>query len=368
MLVAHVLTSLEIGGGERVALDLAGGQVAAHHEVMVVSLAPAPDGPLEPAFRERGVAVHRVAKASPERFDPTLAFRLAALFHRRRVDVVHLHNRLPLVYGSVAGRLARAVVVHTRHGPRPSTPRLRLLLRGAGKLLHAYVTVSPEIGEVARREGCDPSKLSVIENGVDMARFDVGPGDREAARAALGIPAGAWVVGSVGRFAPEKDYPTLVRAMAPLLGPAARLVIVGDGDEMGAVRAEVDARGVGAFVMLPGARDDVPRYLAALDAFVLCSRMEGMPLGVLEAMAAGLPVVATAVGGLPRLIDDAQTGYLVAPGDEEALRGRLGALRDNPEAGRAVGARARAQARAHYSRETMVRRYLDLYAEVKARS
>ena len=365
MVVAHVLSSLQIGGGERVTLELAGGQAAAGHDVMVVSLAGPPDGPLADSFRARGVSVHRVAKRGG--FDPTLSLRLALIFRRHGAKVAHLHNALPLIYGASAGRLAGAVVVHTRHGPRQSTGRQQWLLRAAGHLIHAYVAVSPEVRDLAQRQhACPPGRLSIIDNGVDLQAFAAGPDERRAGRQALGLPADAWVVGSVGRFAPEKDYPFLVRAAAPLLGAGARLLIVGAGAEMDAIKAQVATEGVGAFVSLPGARADVPRCLAALDVFVLSSRMEGMPLAVLEAMASGLPVVATAVGGLPGLIDDGQTGFLVPSGDEAALRARLAMLRDQPEVARAVGARGRDRVAVGHSRDTMVRQYLDLYRRLGA--
>src|SRR4051812_30189133 len=235
MIVAHVLSSLRVGGGERVALDLAGGQAEASHQVMVVSLSPPPDGPLDQAFLGRGVAVHRVSKRPG--VDLTLLPRLAALFRRQQVDVVHTHNRLPLIYAAAAGKLAGAVVVHTRHGPGRGTTRETWLRRAAGRFLDAYVAVSPELAELARGLGdCAPRKLSVIENGIDLVRFRADPDARRAVRAELGIPAEAWVVGSVGRLAPEKDYPLLVRAAAPLLGPDARLVLVGDGAEAAAIR------------------------------------------------------------------------------------------------------------------------------------
>ena len=360
MIIAHVLTSLHVGGGERLTLDLATGQGAAGHQMVVVSLEQPPDGPLARAFAERNLPVERVAKRPG--FDPTLVFRLAALLRRRKVDVVHLHNRLPLIYGAPAGRLAGAVVVLTRHGPRTGGRKERWLLRGAGRLLHAFVAVSPELAVLERERGtCTAEKISVIENGIDVVRFEGAAARRLAARAALGIPADAWAIGSAGRFAPEKDYPFLVRAAAPLLGEKARLVIVGDGTEMPAVKAEVAARGVAPFVALPGMRDDVADLLAALDVFVLSSRMEGLPLVVLEAMAAGLPVVATAVGGLPKLIADGETGFLVPHGDEAALRNRLAMLRESPETARAVAERGRARARERYSRDRMVQRYLDLY-------
>jgi glycosyltransferase involved in cell wall biosynthesis len=276
---------------------------------------------------------------------------------------------MPLIYAAAAARAAGAHVVHTRHGPGRGSRGEQWLRRGASLFVDAYVAVSPELAELVRELGdCNPAKLTVIDNGIDLARYASAPDERPAARQALGIPADAWVVGSVGRLAKEKDFPLLVRAMAPLLGPGARLAIVGDGGEAGAIRAAVAATGQEPFVLLPGARDDVPRWLAALDVFALSSRMEGLPLAVLEAMAAGLPVVAPAIGGLPGVIEDGVTGFLVPAGDEGALRSRLAALRADPATARRVAARGRARVRERYSREAMVRKYLELYATLGARS
>src|SRR5262245_46068382 len=173
---------------------------------------------------------------------------------------------MPLIYAAVAGKLAGASVVHTRHGPGRGTGREQWLRRGAGVLLDAYVAVSPELGDLARSlRDCAPGKMSVIENGIDLDAFGGAAGERGAARDALGIPGSAWVVGSVGRLAVEKDYPLLVRASAPLLSATDRLLIVGDGAEAAAIRHEVSARNVERFVALPGARHDVPRLLAAMD-------------------------------------------------------------------------------------------------------
>jgi len=349
------------------ALELAGGQRGAGNDVLVVSLAPPPDGPLADAFRARGVAVERVAKRPG--FDVTLPLRLAALFRRRHVGVVHTHNRQPLIYGAAAGKLAGAKVVHTRHGPGRGTRRERWLRRGASTMVDAYVAVSPALATLTRELGdVSDGKLKVIENGIDLGTFGGAAGERDAVRGELGIPGDAWVVGSVGRLAREKDYPLLVRAAAPLLGPGGRLLLVGDGGEAAAIRAEIEARGVAPFAVLPGARHDVPRCLAAMDAFALSSRMEGLPLCALEAMAAGLPVVATAVGGLPTLIDDGVTGFLVPAGDEAALGRALGRLRDEPALARAVGERGRAHVRRLYAHDAMIRRYLELYVSVGARA
>jgi glycosyltransferase involved in cell wall biosynthesis len=360
MVIAHVLSSLKVGGQERVALDLASGQVRAGHDVRVVSLAPPPDGPLADAFRERSVRVERVAKR--QGLDPTLPLRLAALFRRARVDVVHTHNRMPLIYAGPAAKLSRARLVHTRHGPGRGSARERVLWRLCGRLVDAYVAVSPELAALARELGdCPPERILVIENGIDLGRFRPDAGARREVREALGIPAGAFVLGSVGRLAVEKDYPLLVRAAAPLLGKGTYLVLVGEGAERPAIEAAAAAAGVSPFVLLAGATGEVHRFLAALDAFVLSSRMEGLPLSALEAMAAGLPLLATAVGGLPGLIKEGVTGYLVPPGDEQALREGLRALRDDPQAARAVAARGQAHVAGKHGRETMVDRYLSIY-------
>jgi glycosyltransferase involved in cell wall biosynthesis len=367
MNIAHVLSSVRIGGQERVALDLGAGQRAAGHSVVVVSLAPPPDGPLAEAFRARGVDVERVAKGAG--VDPLLTLRLAAAFRRRGVGVVHTHNRLPLIYGAAAGKLAGAVVVHTRHGPGRGTRRERWLRRIAGRFLDAYVGVSPELVALARELGDAPDgKLVVVENGIDLERFRPDADARRVTRAALGIPEGAWIVGSVGRLAVEKNYPLLVRALAPRLGPDARLVLVGDGAEADAIRAEAEARGVGAFVSLPGATADTAPFYAAFDVFALSSNLEGLPLAALEAMSVGLPLVATAVGGLPGLVADGDTGFLVPAGDAAALGARLAALQADRPAAAAVGARGRAHVRARYAREVMVDRYLALYARCGARA
>jgi glycosyltransferase involved in cell wall biosynthesis len=230
------------------------------------------------------------------------------------------------------------------------------------------VAVSPELRDLAESLGdCSPQKLTVIENGIDLARFGTDSERRRAARTALGIPDDAWVVGSVGRLAREKDYPLLVRAVAPLLGPSARLLLVGDGAEAGAITAEADAQRVRPFVTMPGARDDVPMCLAALDVFALSSRLEGLPLVALESMATGLPVVAPAIGGLPGLITDGVNGLLFPAGDERALRERIEGLRADPERARAMGQRGQTHVHEHHSHETMVRRYLQLYAGVGAK-
>jgi glycosyltransferase involved in cell wall biosynthesis len=365
--VAHVLSSFEVGGGERVAVDLAHGQVARGHRVLAISLAPAPDGPHWASFEQAGAAPMRVDKRGPT-FDPSLPLRLLRTFRDEGVDVVHTHNPLPVIYAAPAGRLAGAAVVHTKHGLNAASSRRMWLRRAGARFVDRMVAVSAETAADARAQrDVGPARLGVIANGIRLDAYAPNAALRREVRDELGIPAAAWVVGTVGRLHPLKNHAHLIRAAAPLLGDGARLVIVGDGELAGALAAQVRALPAGAHVHLLGRRMDVARLMAAFDVFAMSSTSEGLPLVIPEAMAAGLPVVSTAVGGIPEVIDDGVTGYLVASGDEAALRARLAELAAEPVRAREMGTRARARALATYSADRMVEAYLRVYAEALER-
>jgi glycosyltransferase involved in cell wall biosynthesis len=174
------------------------------------------------------------------------------------------------------------------------------------------------------------------------------------------------VVGTVGRVDEVKNQTMLVRAMAPLLGDRVRLVIVGDGPARAALEAAVGALPEPRFTHVLGRRMDVERILPAFDVFVLSSRSEGLPLVVPEAMAAGLPVVSTAVGGIPGVVEEGVTG-LLCPVEEDALRHRLATLAGDRDRARAMGARAREIALSRYSAERMLDDYLTLYEKALLR-
>jgi glycosyltransferase involved in cell wall biosynthesis len=354
--IVHVLSSFGVGGQERVALDLAIGQRARGHAVAVVSLAPPPDGPMADEFRAAGVDVERVAKRGG--LDPTLIPRLAAAFRRRRADIVHTHNPQPLIYGAPAARLAGATAIHTKHGINPGSRGQRWLRRTAARLVHAFVAVSDTTAAQARAQR-DARDVTIIPNGIRLDRYRPDADARAATRAELGL-GNAWVVGTVGRLDEHKNQALLVRALAPQLSADVRLVIVGDGPARAAVEAEVARLREPQRVVLTGRRMDVPRLVPAFDVFALSSTTEGLPLVVPEAMAAGLPIVATAVGGLPGVVTT-DVGVVV-PVDEAALGAALAALaRDRPRA-RALGERARQVALDRYGADRMVDAYLALYA------
>jgi glycosyltransferase involved in cell wall biosynthesis len=358
-----VLSSFGLGGQERMAVDLARAQRAAGHRVLAVSLAPPPEGPLGLSFREAGVEAITVAKRPG--FDVTLPFRLARLFAREGVELVHTHNPQPLIYGAPAGKLAGAALVHTKHGRNPDTKRRRWLRRAAADLVDAYVAVSPSTAAVAREDrDAAEERLRVIENGIDVKAFTHGAAARHAVRDELGIPLDAWVVGTIGRLAPEKDQRMLIEAMAPLLGPKRRLLIVGEGPERPALEALVAKLEHVPYIHFTGVRRDPARLLAGFDVFALSSKTEGLPLVVLEAMAAALPVVSTDVGGIGDVIEHERTGFLVPAGNVAKLEHTLGKLYQSPDLGRRIGLAARHAVRQTHALERMANDYAVLYANV----
>lgn len=363
--IAHVLSSFGMGGQERVALDLAARQRAAGHRVLAVSLAPPPEGPMSSMFRAAGVDTASVSKRGGG-FDPSLAMRLAQYLSREGVDVVHTHNPQALVYGAPAATLARRPCVHTKHGVNPDPPRRMWLRRAAAKMVDAYVAVTPTLARLAaERSECDPTQLHVIPNGIDTGRFAPSPSRRRRARAELGIAEDAWVVGTVGRLSPEKNQRLLIDAIAPMLDPRRHLVIVGDGPERSRLESCAQATMRPELVHFTGARDDPEAWLAAFDAFALTSDSEGLPLVLLEAMAVGLPVVATSVGGIPDVVEQGVTGYLVAPGDRSALTAELVRLATRPQRARDAASAARQMVLERHSTDHMVEGYEKLYARVR---
>jgi glycosyltransferase involved in cell wall biosynthesis len=360
--IAHVLPSFGLGGQERVALGLAEEQRAQGHDLLVVSLAALPDGPMAAEFRRVDVEPVTIPK-SGKGLDWSLPGRLAKEFLRRKVDVVHAHNPQSLIYAALAGKAAGTGVVYTSHGQNSLAPGRLWLTRLASLFVDAYVGVSPRIAcRALRHRECPEGKVRTIENGVNLAAFHPDPQARREVRAELGVPEEAWVVGTVGRLVDDKNPGLLLRASLPLLGPQTRLLFVGDGPLTPGLRAEAAAHPAGGFVSLLGARQDVPRLLAAMDVFALSSRTEGMPLALLEAMSVGLPIVSTAVGGVPDVVRDGICAKLVPSEDDVALRAALAWLRDDRGEAARLGANARAES-ARFAAATMVKRYGELYRE-----
>lgn len=362
--IAHVVTSLEVGGLERVVVDLIRHLDPRRFESVVYCLVT--DGALAAEIREVARGIFVMHKRPGRAF--TLPLRLAHAFRTRGVDIVHAHNFGPLLYGSVAGRLAgNRPVVYTLHGPEAALRRDYRRLDRFG-LVDRVVAVSDHVREVVLdTTRIDPARVSTIHNGIDVGAYSGGGGGvRERMRESLGLGPGQHAVGVVARLTHEKAHDRLLDAFAAVAGERedVRLFLVGDGPLRSALEAKSRALGIAPLVSFLGTRGDVSALLRAFDLFVLPSRIEGLGITLLEAMAAGLGVVASAVGGIPEIVDG-ETGRLVPPDDAGALAGAMGWMLDHPAECAAMGGRGRARVESRFSLEAMVAGYERVYDSLR---
>jgi L-malate glycosyltransferase len=300
----------------------------------------------------------------------------------RHVDIVHTHRSKDTVLGAVAAKCAGVrSVVRTVHGLSEAMqgwPRVKLALYGAlDKLVLWFcadrvVAVSTRMASRLRTSGYRPGAITCIHNGINLGAVTPRRPPDEV-REAFGIRPDAFVIGAVGRFAPVKGHEFLVRAMPQVLAdePGTRLLLVGAGSLRGDLVALAERLGVAdACLFVDPARD--PRFgafdlMAAMDAFVLPSLSEGIPLALLEAMALGTPAIATCVGGVPEIVTHGHNGLLVPPRDAHALAGACLVLARDRQRGRILSARARRTVGAHFSHEISGDRLARLYRAVAER-
>jgi sugar transferase (PEP-CTERM/EpsH1 system associated) len=360
--VCHAVLRLDVGGLERVVLDLIRESRRQGHRVSVLCVER--PGALASAAADLGAQV--VSAGKPLGFRPGVVRRVTNLLRGLRPDVVHSHQLGALLYtGPTTRRAGVGAVVHTEHGKHYADCwRLRLMGRFAARYARRVFAVSDDIRRELRDCGiASPAKLVHVPNGVEADRFDLA-GDPAELRRGFGLPAGGPVIGTVGRLAPLKRQDVLLRGFARLRHPAARLLIVGDGPAREELVNLAARLGITDRVVFAGYRERPERALAAMDVFALTSDSEGMPLAVLEAWAAGKPVVATRVGGVPELVADGRNGLLFPAGDEAALARALDQLLTDSARAGSLGRAGRALVRDRYDTrvmaDTYVRHYRDL--------
>lgn len=360
MRVLHIVRCLETGGLESVVVDLATGLARDGFPPALLCLQRR--GRLAETAERTAIPV--AAWGVGEGLHPHLLARTAWLAARSRPVILHCHNLKPLFYAGAAVRVwPRAQLVLTVHGEGG------LGMAGwEGRYLRAVarrgvvVAVSVATRDALRRAGWrGATGIEVIPNGVDTERFR--PRERAAWETLPGCRAGEQVIGVVARLAPEKDHATLLRAFREVAArnSLARLVLVGDGPLRRELERQADVLGIWPRVTFLGDRADVADLLPRIDLFWLPSRREGLSLVLLEAMACGLPVVATRVGGNSEVVLPGWTGWLVPPGDPRALAEALLALLADPERRRAFGRAGRQRVVAAFRRDQMIARYEALY-------
>jgi glycosyltransferase involved in cell wall biosynthesis len=315
-----------------------------------------------------GVRVLALNQPGPMLLTPRAWRRLYAFLVRESIDIVHAHMPRASVPGALLARVARVpVVISHEHGSALEGKRLRALLdrEVVARLSTVMIAVSEwDRQNLIAHEKISPDLIRVLPNGV--ASIDASPPDSPP----LAAGAGEHLIGAVGRLYPEKGHADLIVAVDLLRakGYTVRCVILGDGPQEAELRALIARLGLGKQVELLGWRDDVDQIIRRLDVAVLCSVREGSPLAMLEYMAAGAPIVATSVGGVPELIGDGVHGVLVAPGDPGSLCSGIAKLLDDRELAARLGAAARARQAAQFDLGNLVRRVEALYDELLAPS
>jgi len=300
-------------------------------------------------------------------FDVTWPLRFARFIRAQKVDVVQSHEFTANVYATAGARLAGVPVVCTTHGKNywPFARYRRMAYRWTARNADAFIAVSTDLGAfVSGTLGIPGGKVSVIRNGIDTDGFSRNPVTRARTRSALGMGDGQVLLLACGELAEVKGHEVLLRALPGILAahPEVRLVIAGDGPLRSHLEALSRQLGVAAHTGFLGFRRDVPDLLNAADLFVMPSLSEGLPLAVLEAMAAEVPVVATAVGGIPELIHHGRTGWLVPPGDSAALAAGLSdALANGAVANADIAAAAARLCGERYALSATVNAYADCY-------
>jgi glycosyltransferase involved in cell wall biosynthesis len=368
--VVELLATGSSGGAQEHLYNLVTRLDRARYDVSVLSLS---GGPGVRRLERTGVSVCVLDEMSDDEAIAAVAAHLAAV----EADVVHNHMYRAEVVGTqaawalaAAGR-RRPFVVGTVHSSRIRSEEDRDLIRRLTPRMDHLVAVSRAIVRKLEDEGRVGAPISLIYNGVDLARYS----EQAACPTLLSeyeIPAGAPIVGVVARLEAEKGHPTLLEAWPAVLGaaPDAHLLVVGEGSQRELLEAQASSLGLlngkASSITFTGRRDDVPAVTAALDVAVLPSYREAQGLSILEAMALSRPVVASAVGGIPEMIDDGRTGLLVPPHDPGALAAAMVRLIDNPDLAARIGRAGHDLVHERFCVEQMVRAVETIYDEAVA--
>ena len=368
-LVMHVVYRFDTGGLENGVVNLINHMPTGAFRHAVVALTEVTD------FRERVRApeVEFVSLHKGPGHGVKLYPRLYRLFREQRPAIVHTRNLAALEAAVPAWFAGVPVCVHGEHGRDVSdldgaSRRYQWMRRAYRPFVDHYVALSRELADyLVARVHVPPARVSEICNGVDTTRFTPAAGARPAIPGCPFTDPKHWIVGTVGRMQAVKDQATLARAfvralqLRPALKDTLRLVLVGDGPLRSQCLQVLEQAGVADLAWLPGERGDVEGVLRGLDFFVLPSLAEGISNTILEAMACGLPVIATAVGGNAELVSHGVTGEIVAAADAEAIAASLLGLAEHPERAAQMGRAGRERAERRYSLAAMVAAYQGLY-------
>lgn len=364
--VTYVLTHLAYGGAETQVVELCRHVARLGWAPSVVSLMP-PSG-LTERLAEIGVPVSDLGISRGE-LTPRIVTGLRKEVARLRPTVLHSHT-LPANFAARAVRpLTQVPVLVTSAHNIWEGGFLRMLFYRMTDTLSDLTTNCSKaaVQRYVDIKAAPKDRIRYMPNGIDIDRFRPDEARRAATRRALGL-GDSFTFLAVGRMTEQKDWPNLLAAATRMLGPGDRLLIVGDGELREEVAAEVARRELGDRVQLLGTRTDIPDLMRAADAYVMSSAWEGLPIVLLEASAAGLPIVATRVGGNDQLVLPGTTGWLVEPRAPDALAAAMGEVKALPDATRTqLGEAARSHVARTYSMAAIAAQWVELYEELLER-
>lgn len=374
-LIAHVMYRFGTGGLENGVVNLINRLPSDGYRHAVIALTD-----IVPSFaaRVRRDDVFYVGLKKPPGHGFRVYRQLVQLLRDLRPAVMHTRNLAALECQLPAWWAGVPVRIHSEHGwdesdPHGSVRRYQWVRRIYSPFVHHFIALSTDLGGYLRRHvGVADKHITQIINGVDVDRFRPSSTGRVAIPGCPFDAPDLFVAGTVGRMQTVKAQPLLARAfvlalaMAPELRQRLRLTLVGDGPLRAEAQSVLEAAGVSSLAWLPGERTDIPEVMQSLNAFVLPSLTEGISNTILEAMACGLPVLATRVGGNDELVDPGVTGELVAAGNVEEMARGLIALAANPDRAAAQGRAGRQRAEQSFSLATMVRSYAGVYERLLA--
>ena len=363
--VLHIVPMLGPGGAERVAVDIVMGLNRQRFEAAVVSIWGRVGCELEDALDHSDVGVEYLGKGAG--FDGRMYRKIHQVLKNHRPDIVHTHLHV-LRYALPSLLLLKPTsVLHTVHNlaEREIEPRGQCIQRYAFNHGVIPIAVSAEVARSLSRLYKIPF-CRVIANGIPTNHFSFPPVPRKEWRARVGFGDGHVLFVCVARFSPQKNHSLLLKAFSrgPACDPNTHLLLVGDGTLKEQLEVQAENLGLARRVHFLGLRTDIADVLASADVFVLSSDWEGNPLSVMEAMAAGLPIVSTAVGGMPDLLANGREGFLVPRGDAEAFSGAMTFLLRDAEARKSMGMAAARRAKENFDVSRMVHAYEQLYEKL----
>lgn len=358
MKILHVETGRHLYGGPQQVMYLLSALLERGHDCTLVC---PPDSDIDTAARMAGMPVRNLFCAGD--LDLPFAYRLAQYLNSSRPDLVHCHSRRGA--DMLGGRAANFAAIPAVVSRRIDNTEMRIVATLRYRPFAKIIAISEAVATVLKEHGVDASRIEVIRDAVDTARFAKSR-DCEALRAELGIPDGVFVIAAAGQLIPRKGHRYLLQAVAGLRQshPECRLIIFGEGFLNNQLRDQAAALGLGDIVQFAGFRADLDDYMGCFDLFAHPALAEGLGVVTLKAAAAGVPVVGFAAGGLVEAVAHNESGILVAPESVDELQDAIVTLMDDGELRHRMGIAGRARMQNEFSIDTMADRHVALYEAV----